>query len=88
LSALYGEGAQRSAASETMIFSLGIQNFKAEEAARSGRSEALITPSGISSQGLTFVDPDGKLVQLNAPGYGSAPQSVLEDRAIEIDGER
>jgi catechol 2,3-dioxygenase-like lactoylglutathione lyase family enzyme len=49
-------------------FSLGIQNFKAEEAAEKLKKRGL-KPSGISNEGLKFTDPDGILVQLNAPDY-------------------
>jgi catechol 2,3-dioxygenase-like lactoylglutathione lyase family enzyme len=49
-------------------FSLGIQNFKPEEAAEKLKKRGL-KPSGISNEGFKFVDPDGILVQLNAPDY-------------------
>ena len=49
-------------------FALGIQNFKAEEAAAKLTKRGL-KPSGISHEGLKFVDPDGIVVQLNAPDY-------------------
>jgi catechol 2,3-dioxygenase-like lactoylglutathione lyase family enzyme len=49
-------------------FALGIQSFKAEEAAAKLKKRGL-KPSGISNEGLKFVDPDGILVQLNAPDY-------------------
>jgi catechol 2,3-dioxygenase-like lactoylglutathione lyase family enzyme len=49
-------------------FSLGIQNFKPEEAAEKLKKRGL-NPSGISNEGLKFTDPDGMLVQLNAPDY-------------------
>ena len=49
-------------------FALGIQNFKPEEAAAKLKKRGL-KPSGISNEGLNFTDPDGILVQLNAPDY-------------------
>src|ERR1700681_3727984 len=49
-------------------FSLGIQNFKSEEAAAKLKKRGLKL-DGVSKDGLKFVDPDGMLVQLNAPDY-------------------
>jgi catechol 2,3-dioxygenase-like lactoylglutathione lyase family enzyme len=49
-------------------FALGIQDFKSEEAAEKLRKRGLKL-SGVSKEGLKFVDPDGILVQLNAPDY-------------------
>jgi catechol 2,3-dioxygenase-like lactoylglutathione lyase family enzyme len=49
-------------------FSLGIQNFKSEEAAAKLKKRGLKL-DGVSKEGLKFVDPDGMLVQLNAPDY-------------------
>ena len=49
-------------------FSLGIQNFKVEDAAAKLEKRGLKL-SGVSKEGLKFTDPDGVLVQLNAPDY-------------------
>jgi catechol 2,3-dioxygenase-like lactoylglutathione lyase family enzyme len=49
-------------------FSLGIQNFKSEEAAAKLKKRG-VKLDGVSKEGLKFVDPDGLLVQLNAPDY-------------------
>jgi catechol 2,3-dioxygenase-like lactoylglutathione lyase family enzyme len=49
-------------------FSLGIQDFKSEEAAAKLKKRGLKL-DGVSKEGLKFVDPDGLLVQLNAPDY-------------------
>ena len=49
-------------------FSLGIQNFRSEEAAAKLEKRGLKL-SGVSKEGLKFIDPDGMLVQLNAPDY-------------------
>src|SRR6202166_145458 len=49
-------------------FSLGIQGFKSEEAAAKLKKRGLKL-DGVSKEGLKFVDPDGMLVQLNAPDY-------------------
>ena len=49
-------------------FSLGIENFKAQEAAAKLEKRGLKL-SGVSKEGLKFIDPDGLLVQLNAPDY-------------------
>jgi catechol 2,3-dioxygenase-like lactoylglutathione lyase family enzyme len=49
-------------------FALGIQNFKPQDAADKLKKRGL-KPSGISNEGLKFTDPDGILVQLNAPDY-------------------
>ena len=47
--------------------SLGIQNFKVEDAAAKLEKRGLKV-SRVSKEGLKFTDPDGLLVQLNAPG--------------------
>jgi catechol 2,3-dioxygenase-like lactoylglutathione lyase family enzyme len=49
-------------------FALGIQNFKVEDAAAKLEKRSLKL-SGVSKEGLKFTDPDGILVQLNAPDY-------------------
>jgi catechol 2,3-dioxygenase-like lactoylglutathione lyase family enzyme len=49
-------------------FSLGIQDFKAQDAAAKLEKRGLKL-SGVSKEGLKFIDPDGMLVQLNAPDY-------------------
>lgn len=49
-------------------FSLGIQDFKAEDAAAKLAKRGLKL-DGVSKEGLKFIDPDGMLVQLNAPDY-------------------
>jgi catechol 2,3-dioxygenase-like lactoylglutathione lyase family enzyme len=49
-------------------FSLGIQGFKSEEAAAKLKKRGLKL-DGVSKEGLKFIDPDGMLVQLNAPDY-------------------
>jgi len=49
-------------------FSLGIQHFKVEDAAAKLEKRGLKL-SGVSKEGLKFTDPDGVLVQLNAPDY-------------------
>ena len=49
-------------------FSLGIQNFRSEEAAAKLEKRDLKL-SSVSREGLKFIDPDGMLVQLNAPDY-------------------
>jgi len=49
-------------------FSLGIQDFKSEEAAAKLKKRGLKL-DGVSKEGLKFIDPDGMLVQLNAPDY-------------------
>ena len=48
--------------------SAGIQNFKVEDAAAKLEKRGLKL-SGVSKEGLKFTDPDGILVQLNAPDY-------------------
>jgi DNA polymerase III epsilon subunit-like protein len=49
-------------------FSLGIQGFKSEEVASKLEKRGLKL-AGVAKEGLKFVDPDGMLVQLNAPDY-------------------
>jgi catechol 2,3-dioxygenase-like lactoylglutathione lyase family enzyme len=49
-------------------FSLGIQNFKAEEAAAKLEKRGLKL-AGVSKESLKFIDPDGIQVQLNVPDY-------------------
>jgi len=49
-------------------FALGIQNFKVEDATSKLEKRGLKL-SGVSKEGLKFTDPDGVLVQLNAPDY-------------------
>ena len=49
-------------------FSLGIQNFKAEEAAAKLENRGLKL-AGVSKESLKFIDPDGIQVQLNVPDY-------------------
>jgi catechol 2,3-dioxygenase-like lactoylglutathione lyase family enzyme len=49
-------------------FSLGIEKFKAEEAAAKLQKRGLKL-AGVSKDGLKFIDPDGITVQLNAPDY-------------------
>jgi catechol 2,3-dioxygenase-like lactoylglutathione lyase family enzyme len=49
-------------------FSFGIEKFKAEEAAAKLQKRGLKL-AGVSKDGLKFIDPDGIMVQLNAPDY-------------------
>jgi catechol 2,3-dioxygenase-like lactoylglutathione lyase family enzyme len=49
-------------------FALGIPNFKADATAALLEKRSLKV-SGVSHEGLKFVDPDGIVVQLNAPDY-------------------
>jgi catechol 2,3-dioxygenase-like lactoylglutathione lyase family enzyme len=49
-------------------FSLAIQNFKSEEVAAKLEKRGLKL-AGVSKEGLKFIEPDGLLVQLNAPDY-------------------
>jgi catechol 2,3-dioxygenase-like lactoylglutathione lyase family enzyme len=49
-------------------FSLAIQNFKSAEAAAKLEKRGLKL-AGVSNEGLKFIEPDGMLVQLNAPDY-------------------
>lgn len=49
-------------------FALGIQNFNVDETASKLKKRGL-SLSGVSKEGLKFLDPDGILVQLNAPDY-------------------
>jgi catechol 2,3-dioxygenase-like lactoylglutathione lyase family enzyme len=49
-------------------FSLGIEKFKAEDAAAKLQKRGLQL-AGVSKDGLKFIDPDGITVQLNAPDY-------------------
>jgi catechol 2,3-dioxygenase-like lactoylglutathione lyase family enzyme len=49
-------------------FSLGIEKFKAEDAAAKLQKRGLKL-AGVSKDGLKFIDPDGITVQLNAPDY-------------------
>ena len=49
-------------------FSLGIQDFKADQVAAKLEKRGLKL-AGVSKEGLKFVDPDGILVQLNGPDY-------------------
>ena len=49
-------------------FSLGIKDFKSAEVAAKLEKRGLKL-SGVSKEGLKFIDPDGLLVQLNAPEY-------------------
>jgi catechol 2,3-dioxygenase-like lactoylglutathione lyase family enzyme len=49
-------------------FSLAIQNFKSAEVAAKLEKRGLKL-AGVSKEGLKFIEPDGLLVQLNAPDY-------------------
>jgi catechol 2,3-dioxygenase-like lactoylglutathione lyase family enzyme len=49
-------------------FSLAIQNFKSAEVAAKLEKRGLKL-AGASKDGLKFIEPDGMLVQLNAPDY-------------------
>ena len=49
-------------------FSLAIQNFKPAEVAAKLEKRGLKL-AGVSKEGLKFIEPDGMLVQLNAPDY-------------------
>lgn len=49
-------------------FSLGIEKFKAEDAAAKLQKRG-VKLDGVSKDGLKFIDPDGITVQLNAPDY-------------------
>ena len=49
-------------------FSLAIQDFKSAEVAAKLEKRGLKL-AGVSKEGLKFVEPDGMLVQLNAPDY-------------------
>jgi catechol 2,3-dioxygenase-like lactoylglutathione lyase family enzyme len=49
-------------------FALGIRNFKVDEVVAKLKKRNL-TLSGVSKEGLKLADPDGILVQLNAPDY-------------------
>jgi glyoxylase I family protein len=49
-------------------FSLAIQNFKSAEVAAKLEKRG-VKLAGVSREGLKFIEPDGMLVQLNAPDY-------------------
>ncbi len=64
----FGIEAANGKAPDVDHFALGIQNFKADATAGMLEKRGLKV-SGVSHEGLKFVDPDGIVVQLNAPDY-------------------